>query len=437
MRWFIVCLSIVSLWAGDEGSGKKRLFTADDYYSIETPADPHLSPDGKMVAFTVTSIDKKANRKRSVIWLAPVDGSKAPWAFTTGESSSSPRWAPDGHALTFVSARPDPQVAGAPRAEVYSLAFDGGEAVRMTDLKGGASGYQWSPDGTKIACISRVTAAEALPAGKERSDVRHYSSATYKIDGVGFFDDRRAHVFVVDVKSGASKQITFGDEANDSEIQWSPDGKSIAYIAQHTDADMMGGTEIMVVSASGGAARKISDKSSALKGIRWSPDGKRLAYIAAENEISIPKLFVSSASGGASTLVNKDVTYPLEVEWSADGKGLLYTASVKGEHLFFKMDLASGKPTPIISKGSVRAVEINDEKHEMTYIDGDATQAADVYVSDLTGQHRKQVSHVNAKLFAQIALQPTERLNFKASDGLVSKASSPNRPDSSRARRIR
>src|SRR5207247_1293376 len=88
-------------------AGGKRGLTADDYAAIEMPADPHISPDGKTVAYTVSTFDLKQNRRRSAIWLVPLDGSHEPRPFTTGESSTSPQWSPDGRMLAFMSTRRD------------------------------------------------------------------------------------------------------------------------------------------------------------------------------------------------------------------------------------------------------------------------------------------------------------------------------------------
>src|SRR5438874_2488084 len=159
-----------------------RGITPEDYFAFEFASDPNISPDGKLVAYVVTKVDRAQNRRNSSIWVVATDGSRAPWQFTTSpQTSNSPRWSPDGKSLAFLSSRPAADssaaapagspnpvagptpaaAAGAassdqPRNQVYLLSMSGGEAKRITNLKNGVSVFRWSPDGTRLVIVSRV-----------------------------------------------------------------------------------------------------------------------------------------------------------------------------------------------------------------------------------------------------------------------------------------
>ncbi|HEY2545493.1 MAG TPA: hypothetical protein VGI46_05470, partial [Candidatus Acidoferrum sp.] len=172
----------------------KRGITPEDYFSFKFVGDPHLSPDGKVAAYVLTTIDQKKNKRESSIWVVPADGSSAPRRLSAdGFSSNSPRWSPDGKTLAFLSARASDLPAGeTPKSQIYLLSIaGGGEAIALTKLKNGVQSYQWSPEGSRIVVVSTSGPMDGVATADRKSDVRHYTHIRYKFNDSGWFDDKR------------------------------------------------------------------------------------------------------------------------------------------------------------------------------------------------------------------------------------------------------
>src|SRR3979490_503409 len=129
----------------------KRSITPEDYLSFQFISDPRLSPDGKIVAYVVTTINQKKNRRESAVWSLTIESADPPRKLSAeGVSSSMPRWSPDGKTLAMTSARNlDPTTANKPKVQIYLLPVRSGAPMALTNLKNGVEGYQWSPDGTR------------------------------------------------------------------------------------------------------------------------------------------------------------------------------------------------------------------------------------------------------------------------------------------------
>lgn len=401
----------------------KRGVTPEDYLSFKFISDPHISPDGKSVAYVLTTIDQKKNRRESSVWLVPIDGSAAPRRLSAeGFSSSSPRWCPDGKTLAILSARAtDSSPAESPKSQIYLLSIaGGGEAVALTKLKNSVQSYQWSPEGSRIVLVSSSGPMDGVATADRKSDVRHYTHIQYKFNDTGWFDDKRRHLWVINVPGGEAKQITEGQDWNDTDPQWSPDGARIAFVSDRTGKAYDNGhnTDVWTIPAASGTLTKISDHAFEDENPRWSPDGKQILFAGQTAIHQFPKLYISDSSGGtASQLAVKDLDIIAgELHWPAPGS-IFFQAGDKGETHIFRADPATHTFSAVThGPRGIHAFDLNAGSGKMVYLANDFQHLDDLYVANLDGSGEQQLTHVNTDLWAQLDLQPVEHLPYKSTD---------------------
>jgi len=192
----VLLMAIVAAGAAAE----QRPFTVNDLVAMARIADPQPSPDGSRVAFTVTTMDLDANKGRSDLWVAALDGSWSRRLTTHEAADSSALWAGD-QALYFLSSR-----SGS--SQVWRLSTSGGEAQQVTRLPLDVEAFQVGPKGDALYVAMAVfpDCAEPVPCTVERvaaEEARKSSGRVYDRLFVRHWDSwedgRRNHVFRIPV----------------------------------------------------------------------------------------------------------------------------------------------------------------------------------------------------------------------------------------------
>jgi Tol biopolymer transport system component len=310
----------------------QRAMTLVDLLSVPDLTDPQLAPTGSQVAYVLAEADWKANRAIPHVWRVGSDGT-GPVQLTNGkEGETSPRWAPDGRWIAFLSRRGDGETT-----QIHLISNEGGEAFALTTHPTPVSRIAWAPDGSTI-----YFAAADAKSEEEKS------KETLKDDVYAYDEDfEQVHLWAVSVADKKTRRITEGGFSVIG-YELSRDGKRIAHHRAPTplfgDAER---GEVWVMSADGSAAVQLTRNGVTENGASLSPDGAWVMFGAQANArfetYYNRKIFVVPSAGGEARVLTAELPYEVEgAAWAASGSSIYFVANMGVHSEIFEIPARGG-----------------------------------------------------------------------------------------------
>jgi dipeptidyl aminopeptidase/acylaminoacyl peptidase len=429
-RFVIAAGMIVTLASPALAAG--RPMTVDDLLAVKSVADPQVSPDGKLVVYVVSEIDREAGKTNSSLWLVPVSGGEPKRLTTTPGTNNHPRWSPDGKTIAFVSSR-----GGS--SQVWLLPIDGGEPRQLTKLPVDVSGPVWSPKGDKLAFAAEVypgkTPEETAAKDKEKEAskskarvfdrlmIRHWAS---------WDEGKRSHLFVCDATTGEAKDLTPKLDVNippapfggSSDYAWSPDGTELSFTAEPlTDLAWSTNTDVWTVAASGGEPRNLTEGNKGADAQpAYSPDGKTIAYVSqarAGFEADLWVLTVLNPENGRTIKLGTKLDRPVQSFVWGDQDSLLAVVDDEGGQSIVELFLnrenaANGR---LVKGHSNTAVATAGKTGPLVFVRTDASHPGEVHRADRDGKNVTRLTRHNDGLVDALDVSRAERFTFEGADG--------------------
>ncbi len=428
--WALSCLGLaVVAGVGDPvRAGDSHPFTVHDLVAMDRLSDWQVSPDGRTVVFVVSSVDLEANRRRTDLWLVRTDGTGLRRLTTHPAGDFNPRWAPDGKTVYFLSTRSGSSqvwrisVDGGEAEAVTNLPLDVGNLAVSPDGRFLALTMEVFPDCDTVACTKRRLdeAAQRKATGRlfDRLFIRHWDA---------WKDGRRSHLFVLSVAGGEPTDLMRGMDADTpskpfggpEEFTFTPDGRALVFTARNAGREEAWSTnfDLFVVPVDGSAPpRNLTAAHPAWDTTPvFSPDGKTLAYLAQRRpgyESDRFRIVLRAWPDGPERVLTEDWDRsPQTVVWSRDGQTVYTTAPNLGQVSLFAVDVSTGRVRTVVRDGHVRSPALAGDR--ILFGLDHLRSPVELFTVRPDGSDLRPVTRFNAERLAAVRMGEPEQFTFR------------------------
>lgn len=407
--------------------GQTHPFSIHDMLAMERISDPQISPDGGWIVFVVRKTDLEANKGRSDLWLVRADGTGLRRLTSHAEADSEPRWAPDGESVWFISGRSGSsqvwsiRIDGGEARQVTDEPLDVGNLVVSPDGRHIAFTMDVFPDANTPAetknRLDKIEKQKASGRIYERIFVRHWD--TWK-------DGRRSHLFVMPAAADKAIDVMHDMDADTpsrpfggpEEITFTPDGTGIIFTARDVGAEEPWSTDFDLYLAPVDGSE--SPKCLTQKNEAWdtnpffSPDGKTLAYLAMVRpgyESDRFRIILRQWPGGPQRVLTEEWDRsPSSLCFSSDGQTLYTAAENMGQKSLFAVNVKTGAVRTIVQAGSVGSASVAGER--IVFSLNNLHSPAELYSVGPDGIDVRKITDLNSEKIAAARMGEYEQFTF-------------------------
>ena len=404
-------------------------------------SEPRLSPDGKQVVYSVTHYNVAANKGQSDIYIIPsAGGTEQPIANEPAFSESNARWRPDGKRIGYIASdnkgasqlwemNPDgtvktkiTDVNGGINMFAYSPTMD--RLWYTADVKLDKKPSEIYPDlpKTENARIIDGLMYRHWNAWEDYS-YSHVMSVAYSNGTI----NGTATDLMLNERFDSPLQPFGGDD----QITFSPDGKSIAYTCKKLNGTAYAISTNSDIYVADLATLKTINISEGMPGYDnnpvYSPDGKKILWLSMETagyESDRNRIYIYDrvANTKKELLTNFDYSVD-QLDFSPDGNMIYFLAGFRGTHQLFSYDLSPNAKNPLRQITSDQAdyqdmqVALVNKKPVIITSRMDMTMPTEIYSVDAATGKSTQITHTNASLWDGIKKPNVVKRMIKTSDG--------------------
>ena len=406
------------------------IMTPEVLWSFGRLGEAQVSPDGKTVLYTVTYYKIDEDKSYRDIYSIPVTGGEAINLTNSPGNESNVAWRPDGKKIGYLS-------AASGSMQMWEMNPDGSGAKQVTQIEDGISGFQYSPDQTKIYYLKSVKLDQDvhdmfpdLPKTNARieNDImyRHWDT---------WHDYTYNHIFIAGYsngKVGDGKDIMEGERFDSpmkpfggpGQVVWSPDSKTLAYTCKKKvgkEYAVSTNSDIYLYKPESG---KTINFTSGMMGYDqnpvFSPDGTKMAWESMERdgyEADKNRLFVADLETGEKTYRTEKFDQNVaSLNWSADGKSIYFISDIHATEEIYRLDLADGSIARLTDgvHDYQSAVPVGEKLLAQKV---SMSQPAELYLVDPVTGEDEALTSINKGIMDQLTMGKVEKRWMETTDG--------------------
>ncbi len=394
-----------------------------DLMKLRSVGTVQLSPDGTRVAYTVSN-NGPTGRPYSQIWILDIASGKSTRFGAENSRSSNAEWSPDGQWIAYNGREGDKSGLMIAHPDGSGARFLAPTQGTNSPLPSTGRDVAWSPDGKKISFVSATPGPETEEASGDPMVITRY---LYKPDAdegmTRFNDNRRLHIFLVDLATGQVRQLTSGHHYEHS-IDWSPNGEEIAFVSnREPNEDQFFNYDLLTLKVADGSMRRLTSTENIEYRPRWSPDGKTLVYQATKRGLTDLETTMEDTH---IWLINADGTNRRELggkidnrqgppAWSSDGSAVYFSVQERGNVRLYRLAASGGTPEVVVGdRGSLGSFSVG-KNGRVAYAFSTPADLAQLYIKE-GGAAAKKATDLNGEFLRDKQLGEVESFTFISND---------------------
>jgi dipeptidyl aminopeptidase/acylaminoacyl peptidase len=404
------------------------IMTPEVLWSFGRIGDPGVSPDGTKVLFSVTKYNVAENKSYRDLYIVPVAGSEPVRITDTAEKETSAMWRPDGKKIGYMSSKSG-------EMQLWEMNPDGTGAIQISEIKGGITGFKYSPDMKKVLYTADVKVKPGvqdlfpdLPKANAHLETdlmyKHWDEwvETVPHPFVANYTDGKL-LNSVDLLEGEPYESPMKPFGGVEQLDWSPDSKTVAYTCRKKTGKeyaLSTNSDIYFYNLD---TKKTVNKTEGMMGYDqnpvFSPDGKYIAWESMERdgyEADKIRLFVLNLETGEKTDYSANFDQnSTNIAWSANSKSLYFISCWHALTQIYQLDLSTKKISQI-TKGTHDYAFVAEAKGKLIGMKHSMSKPDEIYSIDPKSGAEAELSFINKPILDQLTLAKVEERWVKTTD---------------------